>query len=387
MKIALISRRYPPLIGGAERILSYLAKALADAGTDVTVLTCRPFDFEGPEVETQPISNRAGKLTIVRLRTSPWRFIGTWIYMRELRRWLFRHPIDVAYVSMLKHDAYVAVKAARELRFLVVLRAEGAGATGDIAWQSWGRLGSRIAKVCKTADSIVSISDAVTAELKAAGYAPKDICSLPNGVPIPQSAWKRRDGWRDAPKACYIGRLAPEKGLDTLVEAWPKVIEAFPKARLTLVGEGPERSRLEARIKALGLEGAVELPGASSDPISALRQSDLFVLPSREEGMSIALLEAMALGIPLVATAIPGNICLIPSNETGRLAKPGDPSDIAQAIIDQWTHFDAAHKMARTARIRVAESYSIKALAHDHLEMFRWLMLRKMTGGPSSKDK
>ena len=89
--------------------------------------------------------------------------------------------------------------------------------------------------------------------------------------------------------------------------------------------------------------------------------------------MSIALLEAMALGIPLVATAIPGNIRLIPNNETGRLAEPDDPLDIAQAIIDQWTDFDAAQAMARTARRRVIDTYSIEAVARRHLEMFKQL--------------
>ena len=377
MRIALISRRYPPLIGGAEKVLSYLAKALAEAGAEVSVLTCRPFDHSGPKVEPQPVSNPNGSLEIVRLPTSHLRFVGTWIYMRALRRWLYENRLDVAYVSMLKHDAYAAVKGARRRPYLVVLRPEGAGATGDIAWQSWGRFGSSIAEVCKKADAIVSISDAVTAELIGAGYDPGKIEALPNGVPIPETPWTLREGWRDAPRACYVGRLAPEKGLDTLVDAWPRVIAVFPKARLTLVGEGPERPGLEARIKALGLEGSIELPGASSEPANILRHSDLFVLPSREEGMSIALLEAMALGIPLVATAIPGNIRLIPNNETGRLAEPDDPLDIAQAIIDQWTDFDAAQAMARTARRRVIDTYSIEAVARRHLEMFKELSDRK----------
>ena len=95
----------------------------------------------------------------------------------------------------------------------------------------------------------------------------------------------------------------------------------------------------------------------------------------------------MALGIPLVATAIPGNTSLIPSAEFGRLAKPDDPSDLAQAIIDQWTHFDAAHKMARTARKRVIETYSIKAIAQEHQEMIRWVSVCRMTQGASRKDK
>src|SRR3954451_17828215 len=107
MRLALITRRYPPLIGGAERVLSYLAPALAAEGAVVTVLTARPPGMGLASREEVPTPR--GRLTVVRLGTSPLRFVGTWLYMRGLRRWLERNPIDLAYVSMLKHDAYVAV--------------------------------------------------------------------------------------------------------------------------------------------------------------------------------------------------------------------------------------------------------------------------------------
>ena len=67
--------------------------------------------------------------------------------------------------------------------------------------------------------------------------------SIPNGVPVPPIAWQRRPDWRAAPRAAFVGRLAPEKGLDTLIDAWPAVRAAHPAARLILIGEGPERPR------------------------------------------------------------------------------------------------------------------------------------------------
>jgi glycosyltransferase involved in cell wall biosynthesis len=377
VKIALISRRYPPLIGGAEKVLSYLAPALAAEGAEVTVLTARPIQDRGVE-DSAPATRKPGpgKLTVVRLGTSRLRFVGTVLYMRNLRRWLATHPVDLAYVSMLKHDAYVAVGEGKRRGFPVVLRPEGAGATGDLAWQSWGRFGRTIGARCKQADAVVSISAAITDELRRAGYEPSKIHAIPNGVPVPEPSWARRPGWREAPRAAFVGRLAPEKGLDTLVEAWPAVRAAFPDARLILVGEGPERPGLEARVDRLGLRGVVELPGASDDPSSRLRASDLFVLPSREEGMSIALLEAMALGVPLVATSIPGNRRLVQDFKHGRLVAPDDPAALARGIIDQWTNFDRAFQMTRAARRRVQDEFSIAAVARKHLELFRTLVGR-----------
>ncbi len=173
----------------------------------------------------------------------------------------------------------------------------------------------------------------------------------------------------------FVGRLATEKGLDTLIDAWPSVRVRYPEARLILIGEGSQRATLEARVKALGLTlgpgQAVDLPGASPDVTTALREADLFVLPSREEGMSIALLEAMALGIPLVASSIPGNRRLVSDFEHGRLAPPDDPEALARVIIEQWNDFDRAVHMSRAARRRVEQEFSIQIMARQHLMLFQ----------------
>ncbi len=133
--------------------------------------------------------------------------------MRNLRRWFARNLIDLAYVSMLKHDAYVAIGEGRSLGFPVVLRPEGAEATGDLAWQSWGRFGRTIGRRCRRTEAFVSISRAITSELLGAGYDAARIHELPNGVPVLESPWRCRPDWRAAPRrAIAVGRLAPEKG-------------------------------------------------------------------------------------------------------------------------------------------------------------------------------
>ena len=374
-----MTRRYPPRIGGAEKVLSYLAPALAAAGADVSVLTARPPGLSQEVPPVEDVDTPSGRLTVIRLPTSRLRFAGTWLYMRALGRWLARHPVDLAYVSMLKHDAYVAVASGRRRGFPVVLRPEGAGATGDLAWQSWGRFGATIGQRCHQADAVVAISPAIAAELADAGYAPSKIVDLPNGVPIPDLPWAARPDWSGSPRAAFVGRLAPEKGLDLLIDAWPAVRAQHPTARLTLIGEGPERPALSAQVARLGLTDAVDLPGASPDPLAWLRDSDLFVLPSREEGMSIALLEAMALGIPLVASSIPGNRRLVVDATHGCLFAPGDPPALARAILSQWAAFDHALVMAQAARRRVADDFSIAAVARRHLDLFRTLIEARRT--------
>jgi glycosyltransferase involved in cell wall biosynthesis len=397
LNVALVTRRYPPLIGGAEKVLSYLAAGLAAEGADVTVVTSqapRRGQADANEVDSQ-MEMGAGRLSVVRLETSPLRFWGTWLYMRNLARWFDRNRVELAYVSMLKHDAHVVVRAGKRLGFPVVLRPEGAGTTGDVAWQSWGNFGRLIGLTCRHADAFVTISESIDRELHQAFSSgtmrpfflarhparerdrPR-IVSIPNGVPVPTTSWKTRPGWQACPRAVFVGRLAPEKGLDTLIRAWPEVRARFPTAQLVLYGEGPERPGLLALAESLGLAlgpgRAVEFAGRVADPTDALRNADLFVLPSREEGMSIALLEAMALGMPVVASSIEGNRRLVADCEHARLAPGDDPTGLGRTIIDQWEHFDRAVEMGLAARRRIEQEFSIQAVARQHLELFRGLI-------------
>ncbi len=381
LKLVLISRRYPPLIGGAERVLGYLAEALAREGADVAVLTSAVGEaarLPAREEFDQPRSRGGGRLVVHRLPTSPLRFVGTWLYMRNLTRWLKANPVDLAYVSMLKHDAHAALGVAARRGFPVVLRPEGAGDTGDVAWQRKGNFGARIARRCKQADAYIAISRPVRAELTAAGYDADRIHDVPNGAPVPSRPWQRREGWRDAPRAVFVGRLAPEKNLHTLLRAWRIVRGTFPKAKLVLIGEGPERPALASLADELSLGAdALAMPGATEDVEAELRAADLFVLPSTEEGMSIALLEAMAVGVPVVASAIPGNRRLIVDFKHGRLAPPDSANGLAAAIVEQWSNFDRAFHMSRAARGRVEREFSIRAVARRHLQLFHDVIARR----------
>ncbi len=96
--------------------------------------------------------------------------------------------------------------------------------------------------------------------------------------------------------------------------------------------------------------------------------------------MSVALLEAMALGIPVVASSIPGNRRLVADFKTGRLAPVGDPAGLAAVIVGQWGTIDRAYHMSRAARSRVERDFSIEAVARKHLELFRRLIIAKSGG-------
>ena len=172
-----------------------------------------------------------------------------------------------------------------------------------------------------------------------------------------------------------------------MVDAWPQVRATYPDASLVLIGDGPERPALEARVKlrglTLGVGQAVYLAGSVSDATSMLREADLFVLPSREEGMSIALLEAMALGMPLVASSIPGNWQLVRDFEHGRLVPPDDPGDLAAIILEQCSDFDRACRWAKLRADEWNRSSRFEIVARRHLELFEELVAQR----PAVKER
>ena len=319
---------------GPRKSLSYLAEALARGGAEVTVLTSRaPGMKDLPRHEQEPIPGAArargcGRLTVVRLATSRLRFVGTWLYMRNLARWFAAHPVDLAYVSMLKHDAYVAVEAGQRQGFPVVLRPEGAGATGDLAWQAWAASDGRSVTAASRPMHLLP-SREIAPELSEGGYEPARIGEFfPTGCRcrrVPGSAGQA--GGRAI--NVFVGRLAPEKGLRTLIDAWPAVRTAHPGARLTLIGEGPERPALAVQARSLGLtlgpDQAVEIPARGGPYDRSLTGRRPVCLAIEGRGNEHRLVGGDGSGNPAGRLVDPGQPPPGQRLQDGRLAAPEDP--------------------------------------------------------------
>jgi glycosyltransferase involved in cell wall biosynthesis len=382
-RVVLITRRFWPLVGGAERMMARLAIGLAARGCAVTVLTAR---WE----EDWPAEIHYGGVPVVRLVNPSQRGWGTLRYMLALGSWLRHHAndYDLIYVSMLKHDAHTAVGTV-EPRAPVVLRAEGAGATGDCQWQREARFGRCMQRRCRRASCLVAPGVAIEQELLAAGYPRERICCIPNGVtiPPPRTAAARaaaRDALveanpglmlpLDAPLALYAGRLHEGKGIVQLLQAWKTLASRWPTTRLWIAGEGPQRRALQREISELNLEGRVLLAGVFDEIDELLAAADLFVLPSFAEGMSLALMEAMAAGLPVVASDIPGNRPLVSDGQHGLLVPPGDAEALAQAIDRIWKEPELAARLGTAARDRAMSRFSLDRTLDAHLALFENLL-------------
>jgi glycosyltransferase involved in cell wall biosynthesis len=172
------------------------------------------------------------------------------------------------------------------------------------------------------------------------------------------------------PHLVAAGRLSKEKGLDILLEAMPRVRAAFPQAQLTILGEGELMPDLVARREQLGLREAVHLIGFQQNPYPYLKHADLAVLPSRFDAMPVVVIEALAVGTPVVASDCPGAAReILRDCPIARLVRPSDPLALAEAIVSVLSSTNK--ELGLDIRLEAYLSrFEVKARVRDYEELF-----------------
>jgi glycogen(starch) synthase len=210
------------------------------------------------------------------------------------------------------------------------------------------------------------------------GRDPADMCVIPNGIRAAEwtttvarkRAARRRYG---RPLIGYAGRLEPEKGVQTLIEAMPAIRRSFPEARAVIIGTGTAESELRHGVKRRRLSDAVTFAGYISDDDlrAVMAASDVAVVPSLYEPFGFVALEAMALGTPLVAARTGGLAAIVADGETGLLFPPGDRAGLADAVVAVLQHPRAARTRAAAGRSEVEERYAWPVIATAALDVYR----------------
>ena len=234
-------------------------------------------------------------------------------------------------------------------------------------------------RAARWTDRIVTLTERGTEEHLAHGIGRREqFVTIPSGVPTaellaraPTRARARVRLGLDVQDFVVVGvgRLVPVKGFDLLVAALSHVLAEVPEARVLLVGDGPEQAALTAQAAALGVAGRVRLEGVvrgvGGGLLDYLASADVCAAPSRNEGMGRVLVEAMALGVPVVGATVGGIPAVIGADEAGRLVAPDDPGALAAALIELGRDAALRAKLGEAARAR-AEEFST-AVAHARL--------------------
>ncbi len=226
--------------------------------------------------------------------------------------------------------------------------------------------------------------------IKEHGIAPDKVTNIYNGIELDQYKpnFGPSDNFRkeflareDELVVGSVGRLTYEKGHEFLLRSMPKVLESFPRTKFVLVGDGQLKLKLENLAKELEISQTCMFLGFRDDIPQVLSSFDVFVLPSIMEGHPIAILEAMAMAKPIVASDINGIREQIENRRTGLLVPPGDPQALAKAINQMLKDRNKARKMGIEARKRVDEMYDIKHQVALHEEVYKEIREREKTSG------
>lgn len=194
-----------------------------------------------------------------------------------------------------------------------------------------------------------------------------------NGIDVERFARPRQRAFDGAPVIGAVGRLSEEKGHRYLIQAMPSVLREYPKARLIVVGYGALEGELRGRASSLGLDGAVTFTG-ERDSADMFPSFDLFVQPSLYESQGLALLEAMAAGIPTIATDVGGVSDVVRDGETGLLVPPADPEALARTIVRLAREQELGLALSRNAARHVRAHFSSATMLEAYTRLYRELV-------------
>ncbi|MBN2432594.1 MAG: glycosyltransferase family 4 protein [Acidobacteria bacterium] len=233
-------------------------------------------------------------------------------------------------------------------------------------------------------DHVVAISSGARAGLLASGVREDHMEIIHSSVDthrfVPVDSGPARKQWGLAPAdrvAGVVGTLVPRKCHSVLLDAWPAVRARVPAARLLVAGDGPLRARLEQQAVDLSLTGSVIFLGQVADIRDVLASLDVLVLPSRKEGLGVSILEGMAMGVPVVASAVGGIPDAVRDGVNGFLVPPEEPAALAERLADVLTDPALAGRFGRAGREIVCAEFTVEQMGRRYEELYRRLLVAR----------
>jgi glycosyltransferase involved in cell wall biosynthesis len=359
VRVVHVTPHYPPFLGGLEKVAESLAAHRRGLGLPVQVLTALDgaVPVAGPEEagpgEAGPGEPGPDEADYVR-RLRSWNVAHTAVIPGLVRELVRLPPETVLHLHISQAflpEAVLAAHLRRKLPYVAHLHLDfGPSGRGGFLLRAYKPL--VLGPVLRAAASVVVF----TAEQRAAvvaqyGLDPARVAVLPNGV---HHAFFRA-GQRllhEKPRLLFVGRLSVQKNIPLLLQALDGVSERF---ETTLVGDGDQGRVLRATADRLRLRNVRFHGRADGAELRALYAgADVFVLPSEREGMPLVLLEALAAGLPIVATDIPGNRDVVRPGRTGLLVPPSDPARLRQALLEVTGDAQRYRRMSEAARASAA---------------------------------
>jgi glycosyltransferase involved in cell wall biosynthesis len=377
--VAIVTRFYSPYTAGAEVQVARLARYVASTGAYCEVVTSRyRRDLRKSEsdggVQVRRLVTGAGPVA------RPIEFIRALLYFAKNGS-----RFEVVHAYCLSSFTLGALIGARIRGVRTIVSACTIGATGDIPRVKGALGGGLMWRLFMGADVLLARSPVAREDLRAHGAPERKLVVLP-GIAAPvvdlvptaahRSAARGRIGLPNRPTVLYVGRLEPAKGLETLIEAWPQVIAAHD-AQLVLVGEGPLRGWAVHLARIMERPDTIRAVGWLGDPRPYYEASDVFVFPSRSESFGVALADAMAAGVAVVATPTGLGADWLRDQEDGLIVPQADAPALASALGRLLADESERRRLSDNARRRAQATFGVEAVGAAYLELARRLAARE----------
>jgi len=297
------------------------------------------------------------------------------------RRLIRSYRPDVVHTHLLRADLYGGLAARLEHVPVILSTAYAIGAYRRATLRKMDGVLDALWKRIPT--HMLAVSEAVRDDLvRNLRWPASRISVVHTGVGLPERSPDSgvrdalRASWgisRNAPVIMTAARLSYEKGLGTLIDAVPRMLAAVPDMQLIIAGDGPLREELQRRIESYNMTNTVRMLGFCDDVNRIMQAADLFVLPSRMEGMPNALLEAMAAGLPVVASRVGGIPEAVEDGVEGLLVSPGNPAELADAVIRIMSSTIVHARMSQAARRRIDDQFRVDLVARRYEALYERL--------------
>lgn len=367
----ILHARVDGCYGGVEQFILHLAGGLRRRDRDIENIIV-PMGFEGRLGED---AVRAG------FRTSflPMRTRLDFTAFRRMRLILKEEQPDLVCTYCVRSDVIAGTRAAKSGIPWVACVANPKGEYANPLMGAF--MLNADARALRRADAIITLSEEGVALLKGRLGSNAPIHRIPNGIPVdvppPKPDRAAFSIPADAMVIGSVGRLAPVKGFDILIEAAARVIKQFPNVYFIIAGEGPEQANLEAGVAQSGLTERFRFAGFANNIHELLACLDLFVLPSRTEGHPLALLEAMAAGVPCVATSVGGMPEISGDQGAVQLVPAEDAVSLAEALVDLLAGKDNRDALGQRGRERVRQEFNFEKTLDRYMSLYRSVCERR----------
>jgi glycosyltransferase involved in cell wall biosynthesis len=368
-------------LGGAQQQALRLARGLRRHGVEARIVTGRWQRSEPRRAQIDGVPVVSVFTALKMFHVKGLRKFAVYIYVLSLlfHLWRRRREYDLLHVHSATASGFGVALAGRWFRKPTVMKVMASG-----GWSEFKRMrqggeapGSALMlRPLRRVRRVICLNGEVEEECLREGFRPEQLVRIPNGFPVrevePCAAYPERD----EVEILFVGRLDAQKNPYTLLEALALLARSPEGVRLRarFLGDGPEAAQVRARARELGLLESAAFHGRVDDVPGHLRRADVFVLPSLSEGISNALLEALAHGLPCVATRIPGNAELIRDGETGLLVAPGSADDLAAALRRLAADRALRERLGRAGRVLVEERFDMEAVAGRYAGLYRELI-------------